>query len=135
MPQSRRNFLTRAVFAATFASGLAAYPPATRGQGLVSADLSHLRSVGAVAISPDGHRIAYSVAMRDRPGRPYGQLWILDVASQKSTRIGGDNDRGGAPLWSPDGKSLAFQGSQGEQHGLFVARPDGSGVTFLAEMK
>src|ERR1700758_4445040 len=132
MPQSRRNFLTRAVFAATFASGLAACPPATRGQGLVSADLSHLRSVGAVAVSPDAHRIAYSVAMRDRPGRPWGQLWIMDLATQKSVLVGGEKDSGGSPLWSPDGKWLAFQGHQGEKSGLFIAKPDGSEVTFMA---
>lgn len=103
-------------------------------QGLVSADLSRLRSVASVAISPDGRRIAYSVTMRDRPGRPYGQLWIMELASQKSSRIGGDKDSGGGALWSPDGKSLVFQGSQGDKHGLFVARADGSDVTFLAAL-
>jgi dipeptidyl aminopeptidase/acylaminoacyl peptidase len=101
-------------------------------QGLSSGDLSRLRSVGSVEISPDGHRIAYSVTMRDRPGRPYGQLWIMDVDTKKSVRVGGDKDSGGGPLWSPDGKWLAFDGHQGEKGGLFVARPDGSDVTLLA---
>ncbi len=102
------------------------------GQGLASGDLSRLRSVGSVELSPDGRRIAYSVTMRDRPGRPYGQLWIMDLATQKSGRVGGEKDSGGGPLWSPDGKWFAFQGHQGEKGGLFVARPDGSEVTFLA---
>ena len=60
--------------------------PPGRAQGLVSSDLSRLRSVASAELSPDGHRIAYSVTMRDRPGRPYGQLWIMDLASQKSIR-------------------------------------------------
>src|SRR5260370_3429568 len=72
--------------------------------------------------------------MRDRPGRPYGQLWIMDVATQKSVRVRGEKDSGGGPLWSPDGKWLAFQGHQGEKGGLFVARTDGSDVTFLAPL-
>jgi dipeptidyl aminopeptidase/acylaminoacyl peptidase len=135
MSLSRRDALLRAAVALIALPNLSGSLPMGRAQGLVSGDWSRLRAVGAVAISPDGRRIAYSVVMRDRPGRAYSQLWIFDVASQKPTRIGGDNDNGGAPLWSPDGKSLAFQGSQGNQHGLFVARPDGSGVTFLAEMK
>src|SRR5439155_14121744 len=101
-------------------------------QGLSSSDLSKLRSVGGVEISPDGRRIVYSVVMRDRPGRPYGQLWILDMATQKSVRVGGEKDSAGGPLWSPDGKWFAFQGHQGEKGGLFVARQDGSEVTFLA---
>ena len=106
--------------------------PSGAAQGLVGSDLSRLRSVGGVALSPDGKRIAYTVAMRDEPGRPYGQLWIMDLASQKSTRVGGDKERAGGPLWSPDGKWLAFFGKLGDKHGLLMAKPDGSDVTVLA---
>src|ERR1700739_969722 len=88
-------------------------------RGLVSSDLSRLRSVGGVAASPDGKRVAYTVVMRHRPGRPYGQLWILDLSNQKSVRIGGDKDGGGGGVWSPDGKWLAFSGHQGDKSGLF----------------
>jgi dipeptidyl aminopeptidase/acylaminoacyl peptidase len=113
------------------ALGLLISAPFSVAQGLTSSDLSRLRSVGSVELSPDGHRIAYSVTMRDRPGRPWGQLWIMDVDTKKSVRVGGEKDSGGGPLWSPDGKWLAFQGHQGEKGGLFVARPDGSDITFL----
>src|SRR6266702_5474895 len=109
--------------------------PLSTAQGLVSSDLSRLRNVGSVAVSPDAHRVAYTVVMRDRPGRPYGQLWIMDLATQKSIRVGGERDSGGGPLGSPDGKWLAFQGSQGDKHGLFMSRPDGSDVTFLAPLR
>jgi len=127
------------VFFVVILSALSAYTqlcgaPSGEAQGLTSSELSRLRSVGSVELSPDGRRIAYTVTMRDRPGRPYGQLWIMDVASQKSARVGGEKDSGGGPLWSPDGKWFAFQGGQGEKHGLFVARPDGSDVTFLASL-
>jgi hypothetical protein len=54
--------------------GLLVLIPPARAQGLVSSDLSRYRSVGAVELSPDGHRLAYSIVMRDTPGRPYGQL-------------------------------------------------------------
>jgi dipeptidyl aminopeptidase/acylaminoacyl peptidase len=102
-------------------------------QGLVSSDLPRLKSVGGVAASPDGRRVAYTVVMRDRPGRPYGQLWIMDLSTQKSVRVGGDKDGGGGGVWSPDGKWIAFSGRQGDKGGLFVVRPDGSEVTFLVE--
>src|SRR5215470_5140668 len=103
-------------------------------QGLLSSDLSRLRSVGGVTASPDGKRVAYSVVMRDRPGRPYGQLWIMDLSNQKSARVGGDKDGVGGGVWSPDGKWIAFSGHQGDKSGLFIVRPDGSEVTFLAEV-
>src|SRR5467141_97824 len=101
-------------------------------QGLASADLSRLRSVGNVAVSPDGHRVAYTIVMRDRPGRPYGQLWLMDINTQKSVRVGGEKDSAGYPLWSPDGKLVALAGNQGGKTGLFVAHQDGSDVVFLA---
>ena len=100
---------------------------------LVSSDLSRLRNVGSVVISPDGKAIAYSLTMRDRPGRPYGTLWMMDVASGKTVRIGGDKPAGG-PVWSNDGKWIAYHGTVGDQHGLVIARPDGSEATFLAAM-
>src|SRR2546423_8111496 len=127
-----RSVLLRAGFCVCRVLGLIRLVPAAAAQGLGSGDLSRLRSVGSVELSPDGRRIAYSVVMRDRPGRPYGQLWSIDLATQKSVRVGSEKDSGGGPLWSPDGKWVVFEGHQGEKGGLFVARPDGSEVTFLA---
>jgi dipeptidyl aminopeptidase/acylaminoacyl peptidase len=132
MPSRSRWICVRGILCFSLALGLLTIVPLNRAQGLISSDLSRLRSVGSVELSPDGRRIAYSVAMRDRPGRPYGQLWIMDLATQKSVRVGGEKDSGGGPMWSPDGKWFAFQGHQGDKGGLFVARPDGSDVTFLA---
>ena len=45
--------------------------------GLRSADLLRMRSVGTVALSPDATRIAYTVEYRDKPGRPYSQIWVM----------------------------------------------------------
>jgi dipeptidyl aminopeptidase/acylaminoacyl peptidase len=135
MGLQKRLIFRRVRFCLFCALALLISAPFSRAQGLSSGDLARLRSVGSVELSPDGHRIAYSVTMRDRPGRPWGQLWIMHLDTKKSVRVGGEKDSGGGPWWSPDGKWLAFQGHQGEQGGLFVARPDGSEVTFLAAPK
>src|SRR5689334_10096238 len=111
-------FVPASCVVAVSAAILLAFTSICSAQGLVSKDLSRLRNVGGVALSPDGKHVAYGVVMRDRPGRPYGQLWIMDLATQKSSRIGGDKDSGGGALWSPDGKWLAFFGHQGEKGGL-----------------
>jgi dipeptidyl aminopeptidase/acylaminoacyl peptidase len=103
------------------------------GQVLTSSDLYHLRSIDSVALSPDGRYIAYTITMRDRPGRPYGQLWVMDRNTEKSARLGGDKPAGG-PLWSGDSKWIAFHGEEGDKHGLLIAHPDGSNTIFLAAL-
>jgi dipeptidyl aminopeptidase/acylaminoacyl peptidase len=100
--------------------------------GLQSQDLYHFRSVSEVEISPDGRHIAYAVTMYDRPGRPYTQIWIMDVATQKAARIGSEKETSSHPRWSPDGKLIAFLGGPNDKSGLMYAQADGSKETFLA---
>jgi dipeptidyl aminopeptidase/acylaminoacyl peptidase len=102
-------------------------------QGLASNELSRLRSVDSVALSPDGRYVAYTITMRDQPGRPYGQLWVMDVNSAKTIRLGGDRPAD-TPVWSGDGKWIAFHGTDGAKFGLFIAHPDGGGTTFLTTL-
>jgi len=68
-------------------------------QLLTSSDLSRLRSMALQPPLADNRYIAYTITMRDRPGRPYGQLWVMDLSTEKSTRLGGDKPASG-PLWS-----------------------------------
>jgi len=102
---------------------------------LQPADLYHLRSVGDAAISPDGTHIAYMVQNNDGPGRPYGQIWIMDLGSGKSLQLSTGADTSSNPEWSPDSEWLAYEGNSAEKSGLFLARPDGSGIRFLAPVE
>jgi dipeptidyl aminopeptidase/acylaminoacyl peptidase len=102
-------------------------------QVLVSSDLSRMRHAGSVTLSPDGRYIAYTITMRDKPGSPYNQLWVMDLKKENSVRLGGDKSAG-SPLWSADSKWIAFHGAQGDKHGLLIAHPDANDTTFLAEL-
>jgi dipeptidyl aminopeptidase/acylaminoacyl peptidase len=101
---------------------------------LQSSDLLKLRSVSGVRVSPDGTRVAYTVENNDGAGRPSSQLWVMTVADGKPVRFGGEKDASGNPVWSPDGQWLAYRGRVGDKSGLAIARPDGTGAKFLAEM-
>src|SRR5579864_1735824 len=94
-------------WSAAIALALAAAPAAAQG-GLQSSDLLKLRSVAAVELSPDATRIAYVVENNDGPGRPWGQLWVMTVADGKNVRFGGEKDPSGNPVWSPDGRWIAY---------------------------
>ena len=132
MPSSHR--LVSVVGVAGVVAALAMLPPGALAQGLQSADLSRFRSVGQVALSSDGQRIAYTVAVRTRPGRPYQEMWLLEVgstASRQPHRLGDDNGSFSLPHWSPDNKWLAYDGNDGKQSGLWVAHADGSDPAFV----
>jgi dipeptidyl aminopeptidase/acylaminoacyl peptidase len=133
MPSSKQSVWLRAGFCLMSLAALLVLTPSSGAQGLSSSDLSRFRAVGDAVLSPDGRQVAYPVISYDRPGRPAPQLWIMELATQKSIRIGGEKDVTSNARWSPDGKWLAFQGRVGDRHGLLLARPDGSGLTTLVE--
>lgn len=124
---------TFAIFLLSFAF-LCATPPLQAQQNrLQSSDLTRFRDVAQTAISPDGSNIAYTVLNYDKPGRPYPQLWLMDVATGRSARVGDANSANGNPIWSPDGKWIAYAGEAQGKHGLCIVGSDGSDATFLAE--
>lgn len=124
---------TLAIFLLSFAF-LCGTPPLQAQQNrLQSSDLTRFRDVAQTAISPDGSNIAYTVLNYDKPGRPYPQLWLMDVATGRSARVGDANSANGNPIWSPDGKWIAYAGEAQGKHGLCIVGSDGSDATFLAE--
>src|SRR5262249_25908380 len=121
----------RRIIILSFTAGLAW----AQAAGLESAGLLKLRSVGDVAWSPDGSRIAYTISNNDGPRRPYSQLWIMTRADGKSIRLATGQEASSGPEWSPDGNWIAYQGRADGKNGLMIARPDGSGMKFLAPME
>ena len=72
-------------------------------------DLYRLQAVGDVQISPDGERVAYSVRKSDRPGRPYSEVWVMEIASGEVSKLGGEGGFASGPRWSPNGLELAYR--------------------------
>ena len=75
--------------------------------------------------SPDGTRLVFTSR---RTGVPDGfTLTIRDLASGAERSLG---VLGLVPRWSPDGQWIAYwsEGSSTEPDGLFVVRPDGTGL-------
>lgn len=125
---SRNAWAAAAVALAAAAAPLAQAPSRP---GLQIADIYRLRTVADVQLSPDGSRVAYTVANHDRPGRPYSQLWLADLDTGRSTRLGDESESGTGPRWSPDGRRLAYFGRGREGAGLLVREIQGGSVTFV----
>ena len=108
-----------------------AVPGAQTSSGLVSSDLYKLQSIGDVQLSPDGTRVAYSIVHSERPGRPYADTWIRDLATGKVTQLNG----GSGPRWSRDSRWVAYAGRIGEGAGLIVADKNGEGERLVAKIE
>ena len=121
-------------FASLCLAGASAPAAFAQSDRLQVTDYQRLRSAGDADFSPDGHLLAYSITRYDRPGRPWGQLCVIDIATGKSTRIGGENEASGGAVWSHDGKWIAYMGAAEGKHGLVIAHPDGSPLHFSPEV-
>jgi Tol biopolymer transport system component len=82
------------------------------------------RRYRSIRLSPDGSRLAAEV---QEPGKGR-DLWVYDLASGTPTRLTSDG-HDGDPVWSPDGRQIAFtRRPQGTiTADVYVVPSDGSG--------
>ena len=75
-------------------------------------------------LSPDGTR---AVVMRNDPQTGNVDIWTVDLASGKSTAITNDVYPQNAPIWSPDGKQVAYVSTKDGFSGIYRKAADGTG--------
>jgi Tol biopolymer transport system component len=75
-------------------------------------------------MSPDGTR---AVLMRNDPRTGNVDIWTMDLASGKGTAITNDTDPQNAPIWSPDGKQVAYVSTHESISSIHRKAADGTG--------
>jgi WD40-like Beta Propeller Repeat len=82
------------------------------------------------ALSPDGTRVAVIKSDRQTGN---ADVWVYDIATGKGTAITADSITDSAPVWSADGKQVAWVGSitDGNYSAIYRRAADGSGVPEL----
>lgn len=101
------------------------------------------RSFREVTISPDGKRVAWVEALREKGGAPstHSAIFVANLsdAEAKTVRVStGDEDCvEHSPVWSPDGDRLAFLSDRGKkgQLQIYVAHADGGKAKPVTKLK
>ncbi len=88
-------------------------------------DLIHMHRVGEPRVSPDGKWVAYTVTTPAMDAnRGVSSLWMVPTAGGDSlqlTQSGHDS----SPVWSPDGKTIAFLSSRSGDSQVYLLSMDG----------
>ena len=93
--------------------------------GKTQATLAELGRYNQLKLSPDATKVVTSRVELETGAN--SDLWITDVASESSTKFtfgGGANIQ---PVWSPDGRFIAWVGRRGDDAVLYRKPADGSG--------
>jgi dipeptidyl aminopeptidase/acylaminoacyl peptidase len=100
----------------------------------------HDYSVGDFDWSPDGARLAFSATVNpDLVQGGTSDVYVLDLKTDKATRIVSQAGPDQSPLWSPDGTRIAFQSAMGRpdffhaNSRIAVVAATGGSVTSLSD--
>ena len=79
-------------------------------------------------LSPDGTR---AVMIRNDPQTGDNDIWTVELATGKTTPITNDTWPDNAPIWSPDGKQVAYVSTRDGLSGIYKKNADGTGEAEL----
>jgi Tol biopolymer transport system component len=79
---------------------------------------------GAVRYSPDGKRL---LALKNDPETGNNNIWVFDIAAAKATPITNDTQPINAPVWSRDGKHIAYVSFKDSYSSIYRKAADGTG--------
>jgi eukaryotic-like serine/threonine-protein kinase len=72
-------------------------------------------------LSPDGRRVAVTITEQE------SQTWLYDFSRETLTRLTFEGNSNQYPVWTPDGKRIAFRSNKEGPLNLFWQLADGSG--------
>ena len=118
--RSRLAVATLFLFAA-----LPTYPQETAKHPITFDDLIQMHRVADPQVSPDGKWVAYAVATPDlNANRNASNIWIVSTSGGAPIQLT-QSGRDSSPVWSPDGKNIAFLSSRAGSSQVYLLSMEG----------
>lgn len=124
--------LRRVSLALSFSVAWSASVLAAPKEGLTPHQVAALRTAASAEISPDGTKIAYTVAVPRKPlvdddGGAWTELHVVEISTGESRAFVTGKVNVSAARWTPDGKGIAFLQKRGDDKNtaLYVIPIDG----------
>ncbi len=128
---------TRRLFIVTILLSLCAVAIAqTKPRLLDKETFMNMESVGNPEISPDGKQIIFTRTWVDKVKDQYrSNLWIVDVDGSRARELTSGARNDSSPVWSPDGKRIAFLSDRDGTNQLHVMWLDTREVAQLTHLE
>jgi dipeptidyl aminopeptidase/acylaminoacyl peptidase len=95
-----------------------------------------LQRPGAVAISPDGTRVAYTVSETNWDDNAYEtRIFLARRGGGPPVQLTRSKKSSSAPAWSPDGRWIAFVSDRTDKRQLYLIAPDGGEARPLTDVE
>lgn len=97
-----------------------------------------VKAVGAVRVSPDGRKVAYTVSqavMTPEKSEYVTQIWLANSDGSSPMQLTFAEKSSENPQWSPDGSMIAFTSSRSSKNNLYVLRLIGGEAEQLTDVK
>lgn len=97
-----------------------------------------VKGIGAVRVSPDGKKVAYTVSsavMTPDKSEYVSQIWLANSDGSGAVQLTYAEKSSDNPQWSPDGRMMAFTSSRSGKNNLYVLRLIGGEAEQLTDVK
>lgn len=127
----KKTFL---VFALVFATSISALAFADKTESIE--DALNFKTAGGPRISPDGRLIAYTVTETDWKENSFEtEIWIALTATGERYQLTSAKKSSSSPVWSPDGKLLAFISDREGKRQIYAIAPTGGEAVQLTNFE
>ena len=114
----------------------AAAQPSPQGKRLTTETFFDMESVGAPNISPDGKQVIFTRGWVDKANdQQQSNVWLTDIDAKRIRHLSLGNWRDTAPVWSPDGRRIAFLSDRDGTNQVYVMWLDTREVAQLTHLE